>query len=553
MAGGAGEGAAELVAGYQRELAELTYNSKPIITSLTILADENKHASAAIAACICRHILQAAPAYKLPALYLLDSICKNLRGVDYVAHFRPQIVHVFTSAYLQVAPAQRQALKHLFRTWTDGRIFDLEALQSIDNELARIDAEAPPARTTSTPPSADPRRARPTSALPVALGHEIHVNPKLREGPFPRANADAALPLGGTLPAAPPLPPLPAVPLQPPVAPLRQYPEHGLAHEESLRRKRKGGGSKRRRGSRGGERDRGPPAREPPPWPLPGAGPPRQETEYPATPAIAQHAPLSEGPPPGYGPPLAAPVAVAPSPVSAPSAEAFQQAEQLLAALHSLLPTAAAPPAAPTPPLPPGPPPRPRTPPPPGFPPAPQASGTSTPPPPTVAPPPPPLDLQQLTLLSSLLAAQIQPPPPPGPAPPRPAAAPPASIAAPGPAVLDAEAGTEEVGRAFVAEELRVRREGVVAALYSAFPHQCKRCGRRFAERTEYSAHLDWHFQQNKRRRERKTASRPWFHPADDWGGSPEGGPGPDEREAGGGEEAAAAGVAEESAAVPAD
>jgi pre-mRNA cleavage complex 2 protein Pcf11 len=100
-----------------------------------------------------------------------------------------------------------------------------------------------------------------------------------------------------------------------------------------------------------------------------------------------------------------------------------------------------------------------------------------------------------------------------------------------------------------------VRREGVLAALYWAFPHQCKRCGRRFRERDEYSAHLDWHFQQNKRRRERKTASRAWLAPGTEWGAGPEGtaGGGPDAAEVEGGGRTEGAQQEEETAAVPAD
>lgn len=119
----------ELVLQYADSLkTDLTWASKSHITALTMLAGENKAAAASICATIERHIIsvrssssirsleilsddglccfllstccfQVTPVAKLPALYLLDSIVKNVkepyiglfsRNLSQVTHFHRQ-------------------------------------------------------------------------------------------------------------------------------------------------------------------------------------------------------------------------------------------------------------------------------------------------------------------------------------------------------------------------------------------------------------------------------------------------------------------------------
>ncbi|OZJ05287.1 hypothetical protein BZG36_01956 [Bifiguratus adelaidae] len=125
---------------YRDGLADLTFNSKPIITNLTIIASENKHAAVGIVREVEAAARNAPRHQKLPYLYLLDSICKNV-GQPYLQLFARNIVSTFLDTYAVADAPTRERLERLEGTWRNGLpdgspVFARHLLESIEKTIA---------------------------------------------------------------------------------------------------------------------------------------------------------------------------------------------------------------------------------------------------------------------------------------------------------------------------------------------------------------------------------------------------------------------------------
>ncbi|KAI1418129.1 hypothetical protein F5Y13DRAFT_150631 [Hypoxylon sp. FL1857] len=239
------ESESEQVAQAFREAVEdLQGFTRAEINNLTIIARENTEHAHAISGALQEHIKRVVPHKKLGALYLLDSIVKNV-GTPYTLYFGKKLYQTFMDAYASVDIPTRRKMDEMLRTWKepvpgsiDTRpVFPPDVIRPIENALikhrtttlqsqreharsqqqllgrGRPMSQGMPYRETPTPPGVyQPPPANgyyPPTSMPGTNGSSL-VNP---------AQSSAAYPphLSQTLPSRSTPQPMPAaVAFQPP-------------------------------------------------------------------------------------------------------------------------------------------------------------------------------------------------------------------------------------------------------------------------------------------------------------------------------------------------
>ncbi|KIJ20263.1 hypothetical protein PAXINDRAFT_68604 [Paxillus involutus ATCC 200175] len=104
---------------FTARLAELTINSRPIIQTLSMFAQEYSRWADIVAQCIDTHVRRVPPWMKLPGFYLLDAISKNVFD-PYARHFAPFVIPLFLDTYRQVDQVTRSKMEEMLLTWRTG-------------------------------------------------------------------------------------------------------------------------------------------------------------------------------------------------------------------------------------------------------------------------------------------------------------------------------------------------------------------------------------------------------------------------------------------------
>uniref|UniRef100_A0A7S0JC65 CID domain-containing protein n=1 Tax=Calcidiscus leptoporus TaxID=127549 RepID=A0A7S0JC65_9EUKA len=177
--------AEDAAASYASELNDLTINSKPIINSLTMIAEELLPHCPTIVRVIESKISSAATDKKLPVIYLLDSICKNVGG-EYVKQFGQNLPSVMGAAHSECGPKVRLSLQNLVKTWKD--VFPPPIVEQVTARMPAAPVRGPtllgreaPAGATKMPPPQQPHPPPPV----------FHSGQSVVAPPGPRANPHA--------------------------------------------------------------------------------------------------------------------------------------------------------------------------------------------------------------------------------------------------------------------------------------------------------------------------------------------------------------------------
>ncbi|CAG9820212.1 unnamed protein product [Phaedon cochleariae] len=181
----------EIKAEYTSSLADLTFNSKPLINVLTMLADENSPNAKVIVEAIETHLSKVPIDVKLPILYLIDCIVKNVGGT-YTSLFSQNIVSMFCGVFTAVDEKTRAEMFKLRQTWND--VFPQKKLYAIDVQINLLDPAWP---VTALPPSNsiyfNPKFLQTNAAPPTKPKAETEPTPRLSSANPANVNKETLL------------------------------------------------------------------------------------------------------------------------------------------------------------------------------------------------------------------------------------------------------------------------------------------------------------------------------------------------------------------------
>lgn len=179
----------EVAEDYRHALEDLSSNMRFEISNLTVIARENTEHALAIAEVLQQHILKAPPSKKLPSLYVLDSIVKNV-GTPYTLYFGRNLFKTFMESYAVVDSNVRRKMEEMLRTWKDPVPGSMDTRPVFSHELVRPIENALMKARAATMPQQGPIPGRPRPAM---MPHRNTPTPPGMRGPGGRPGAYAQL------------------------------------------------------------------------------------------------------------------------------------------------------------------------------------------------------------------------------------------------------------------------------------------------------------------------------------------------------------------------